>query len=205
MFFDIRQIKYVKNIFNTNNIQTLLHCAKIAHTMPATVGKIVNGKYTTDYNKWCTAEFVNYDDFTNLVSDIKSQIQNIVETKYDVKCLDSEIHFLHYKSGAYYKSHIDGQYLDGNLVKRGIDRDITSVVYLNDDYEGGETYFDFFNITVKPKQGDVLMYPTTFEYKHGVNTVVGDRYAIVFWFKTFPEINVDVEIDDINVLNVIKK
>ncbi len=205
MFFDIRQLKHIKNIFKTNDIQSLLDKAKAAYKLPATVGKIINGKYTTDYNEWCTAEFVKYDDFTNLVSDIKSRIQYIVETKYDVKCLDSEIHFLHYKSGAYYKAHIDGQYLDDNVVKRGIDRDITSVLYLNDDYEGGEIYFDFFDISIKPKQGDILMYPTTFEYKHGVNKVIGDRYAIVFWFKTFPEINVDIKINDINVLNIIKK
>ena len=204
MFFDIRKIKHLKNTIDTNIISTLYTKAISAIKEKATVGKVINGKYTTEYDKWCTANFVVYTDFVEQVNQVKSQVKDNIEQNYNVQCLDDEIHFLHYQNDSYYKSHIDGQFIENGVAKRGIDRDITAVLYLNDDYNGGEIFFDFFNISIKPKTGDILAYPTSFEYKHGVNKVVGERYAIVFWFKTNPELNVTTEIKDIQILNFLK-
>ena len=39
------------------------------------------------------------------------------------------------------------------------------MVYLNDDFEDGETYFPLFDVGVKPKQGRLFIFPlhgTTF-------------------------------------------
>jgi predicted 2-oxoglutarate/Fe(II)-dependent dioxygenase YbiX len=204
MFFDIRKIKHHKQPLDLDKIKSVLAHANRATKECATVGKIINGKYTTEYDKWCTASFVNYTDFAQDVEHIKDSVKKIIEKDYKVLCLESEIHFLHYKDGAQYKSHIDGQYIEDGTAKRGVDRDITAVVYLNDDYNGGEIFFDFFDVSYKPNRGDVLIYPTTFQYKHGVSEVKGDRYAIVFWFKTNPEINVDIKILDNRILNFLK-
>ena len=197
MFFDLRKIRKIENIVNQSALELLYQNAINAPKEVATVGKIINGKYTTEYNKWCTAEFVDYKKFeTELQNAIKLIVPKI-EKFYNVKCLnDPEIHFLSYQSGSNYESHIDGQYIEGNIAKRGTDRDITAVLYLNDDYQGGEIFFDFFNLKIKPNKNDLLMYPTTFEYKHSVNKVIGQRYAIVVWFTTDPKINVDIVIPD---------
>jgi hypothetical protein len=40
------------------------------------------------------------------------------------------------------------------------------MVYLNDDFEDGETYFPVFDIKVKPKQGRLLIFPPTWNYLH---------------------------------------
>jgi hypothetical protein len=40
------------------------------------------------------------------------------------------------------------------------------MVYLNDDFEDGETYFPLFDIKVKPKQGRLLIFPPTWNYLH---------------------------------------
>ena len=42
----------------------------------------------------------------------------------------------------------------------------TVVVYLNDDYEGGELYFPNHDIKVKPKAGSIAMYPSGDPYVH---------------------------------------
>jgi len=40
------------------------------------------------------------------------------------------------------------------------------MVYLNDDFEDGETYFPLFDIKVKPKKGRLLIFPPTWNYLH---------------------------------------
>lgn len=185
-------------------MQELYKYAIYAPKKPATVGKIINGKYTIEYDKWCTAEFVDYSLFVKKVDIVKQECIKLIENHYTIKCLSDEIHFLHYKDNSEYKSHIDGQYIEENIAKRGVDRDITCVVYLNDDYIGGEVNFNFFNLEIKPKTGDVLIYPTTWEYTHSVNKVIGNRIAIVFWFKTNPELNVESIIPNGTTLQYLK-
>lgn len=60
-----------------------------------------------------------------------------------------------------------------------------SVLYLNDDYEGGHTYYPNFNFDVTPKAGALAFHPADVEHLHGV-TEVKDlvRYTIAaFWTK----------------------
>jgi hypothetical protein len=45
------------------------------------------------------------------------------------------------------------------------------VAYLNDDYEGGEVFFSKFGLSLKPKAGTLLAFPTTEQWTHGVTEV----------------------------------
>lgn len=57
---------------------------------------------------------------------------------------------------------------------------LSSVGYLNDDYEGGELFFDKFNIKIKPKAGDLYLFPSSFIYSHAAMPVTeGTKYSIV--------------------------
>lgn len=57
---------------------------------------------------------------------------------------------------------------------------LSSVGYLNDDYDGGELYFDKFNIKIKPKSGDLYLFPSSFIYSHAALPVnEGVKYSIV--------------------------
>jgi hypothetical protein len=57
---------------------------------------------------------------------------------------------------------------------------ISVVAYLNDDYEGGELYFPRFNLTIKPKAGDVVVFPSTYIYEHASQDMIsGKKYCIV--------------------------
>lgn len=54
------------------------------------------------------------------------------------------------------------------------------VVFLNDDYEGGDLVFD--NITIKPKKGQLIYFHGT--EGHYVSSVMGgDRYTLVCFLK----------------------
>lgn len=191
MHFDERKIKLFKNFLDISLCKSLYEKVKKSKTSPATVGQLVNNEYVYTYNNWCTANLVDYENYKSDVDYIITQMRIVASEFYKLECLDTEVHFLHYSDGGKYHSHIDGQNLNGNVLERVIDRDITCVYYFNDDFTGGEINFDFFNKTYKPQSNDLLMYPSTWEYMHNVTPVTGNRYALVVWFKTLPNVNVN--------------
>lgn len=58
---------------------------------------------------------------------------------------------------------------------------VSIVVYLNDDYEGGEIWFPRLdNLSVKPKAGDIVVFPSTYIYEHASQDMIsGTKYAVV--------------------------
>lgn len=57
---------------------------------------------------------------------------------------------------------------------------LSSVGYLNDNYEGGELYFDKFNLKIKPEAGDLYLFPSSFIYSHAAMPITsGIKYSIV--------------------------
>lgn len=67
-------------------------------------------------------------------------------------------------------------------------RSHSAILYLNQDFKGGETVFRDQNINVFPETGKLLMFPAGYDYTHGVNIVEeGDRYTLALWFTEDPE------------------
>lgn len=57
---------------------------------------------------------------------------------------------------------------------------VSMVAYINDDYEGGGLKFDKINLEVKPKAGDLYIFPSTYLFSHSALPVVsGTKYSIV--------------------------
>jgi len=87
-----------------------------------------------------------------------------------------EYQLLRYRTGQEYKAHSDG----GTDIARAI----SAVLYLNDDYEGGEIEFPNFGIKIKPEAGMLVLFPSTYPYAHIAHPVTnGTKYAIVTWIK----------------------
>ena len=86
------------------------------------------------------------------------------------------LQMLHYKkSDQYYRPHSD----DGAEHPRIF----SAVLYLNDVEEGGETRFTRFDVSVKPKQGRLLMFPANFAYEHeALAPISEEKFAVVTWF-----------------------
>lgn len=63
-------------------------------------------------------------------------------------------------------------------------RKFGAIIYLNDNFIGGELYYPSLNITVKPQPGMLAVHPGTLKYLHGVKPVVGNtRYTLTSFFK----------------------
>lgn len=83
---------------------------------------------------------------------------------------------LKYGEGQQFTNHIDDH--------PSFHRRVSTVYYLNDNYIGGEINFPRFNISLKPKANQMLMFPSTYVYNHSVSPVIqGERYAVVSWLK----------------------
>ncbi|MEM7770850.1 MAG: 2OG-Fe(II) oxygenase [Cyanobacteria bacterium P01_A01_bin.37] len=92
---------------------------------------------------------------------------------------------LRYGTGQFYKRHVDNILLSNRFqeVKQGLPtRDISIVGYLNDDFEGGETYFDRQDVKVIPQAGAVLLFPSYFTHPHQSLPILrGTKYAFTSW------------------------
>jgi predicted 2-oxoglutarate/Fe(II)-dependent dioxygenase YbiX len=59
----------------------------------------------------------------------------------------------------------------------------TVIVYLNDDYDGGELYFKNFDIKIKPKAGSIVIFPSVKPYIHESLPVLTNRKMLIthYW------------------------
>jgi hypothetical protein len=85
-----------------------------------------------------------------------------------------EYNILKYGKGQHFTNHIDDH--------PDYPRRVSTVFYLNDNYEGGEINFPRFNITLKPKANQKIIFPSNYIFNHSVSPVVsGTRYSVVSW------------------------
>jgi len=62
-------------------------------------------------------------------------------------------------------------------------RDVTAIYYLNEEFEGGEIVFERAQMTVTPRRGLLLVFPSDAEHVHEVLPVrSGVRYTMPIWF-----------------------
>ena len=62
-------------------------------------------------------------------------------------------------------------------------RSMVWMVYLNDDFDGGETEFLYFKRRIKPKQGTLIIWPAGYTHTHRGGLVLdGTKYVITGWF-----------------------
>jgi len=95
------------------------------------------------------------------------------------KLKSEEFQINRYDENQEYKWHTDQGY--NYLKKEGMfTRQFSIVVYLNDDFEGGETEFQF--ASVKPQKGACLIFPSNFMYSHCARPVRnGVKYSCASW------------------------
>lgn len=92
----------------------------------------------------------------------------------------SPFQVVRYQAGDFYLAHRDtGPHNAG--------RYFTVVLYLNDNFEGGGTYFPDANFTVLPKTGKALLFPSDFLHQ-AERVLKGTKYAAVTWFLGAPPV-----------------
>ena len=93
---------------------------------------------------------------------------------------------LKYRPGGHYRAHSDSEYWDReqHLWLRSLERDFSTLTYLNDGYEGGALFFPNFNFRLAPKRGMLVAFPSDHRYLHAAEPLIsGTRFAVVSWAK----------------------
>ena len=90
----------------------------------------------------------------------------------------NQIDLLKYGVGGKYNVHTDNG--------TGLNRHLSIIMNLNNDYKGGELIFtDQKNKEIKKielEKGSIVFFPSNFMYPHGIQPIIeGTRYSIVAW------------------------
>ena len=92
------------------------------------------------------------------------------------------LNFNRWPEGTSQGAHADGEHPDGSPHPYAWRR-FASLIYLNDDFEGGRIYFPNQDYEPEIRPGLLIFFPSALRYLHGVSRVArGTRYTISsFW------------------------
>lgn len=135
---------FAKEKFNTEDIESL----------------VAEGKLEITQN-WNDKNLNIWD--TEICAIVRERIRDLV-FEADKKLIFSGFEIIQrMQEGVELKAHSD-QSTDPSIF-------YAAILYINDDYNGGELYFKNFDFKIKPKAGSLMLFPGTEEYEHGVKHV----------------------------------
>ena len=155
----------IENVFNKSECNIIINLAKNHLVRSLTIGDKINN-IRTSYQTWLNDNNQNVINFT-------TKLHKLINTYSNTKLYyenTEQLQVVRYKKGQEYKPHYDVCNPYGNIneqekieCKKDLEkmkslRYATILVYLNDDFTGGETIFPKLNIKIKPKIGKVLIF-----------------------------------------------
>jgi len=188
------EILWIKDFFTKDDLNFVLSVINEASQQDWEI------EYMSNLKNFCLEKF-GRDDVDNLVAEGKFEItQNWVDKNLNilhrneqkifykklsdmVEASDSELMLSglatiqRMQQGVELKAHTD-QHTDPSIR-------YATIVYINDDYVDGELFFPNLDISLRPKPGDLLVFPGNDKYNHGVKHV-GEgpiRYVMVGFVK----------------------
>lgn len=131
-------------------------------------------KQDFEYNQKAAAS-----DLKNIYNDIDERLKVCLQHYCSMYNLNLEyqeaVNFVRYGEGQHFGVHSDHGFSYVCTV--------STVMYLNDGYEGGGLYFPYINYTYQPQEGDIVLFPSNFLYAHAALPVIsGIKYSAVTMF-----------------------
>lgn len=196
--FDLGLVLYKNVINNPQNIIDMVNCIDDKLKVNAHNGSFTQAEHWKNWshgnNLFCEQKFfpkpedIQKNDFyyddqklisTELYRALDKSAHHYTNVLYpfagqNIKNREYNIHLLKYGVNGFLPAHQD----------HGVSsRVLSTVMYLNDDYEGGEIEFVNSNIKIKPPAGSIIFFPSNFLYIHEVHSITsGFRYSLPHWF-----------------------
>ena len=156
---------------------------------------------TSDYKieQWGVKQNVNckYIDITDIKEkDIKAKfdndiykiinyIINVLYKDYNIYCSGDSGYCLRKIDGPtrLHKDGISVDIIDDRYIPIKKIRNMSIIIALNDDYEGGEFYFPIQDFKIKLKKGQIIAFPPYWTHPHMVESPTNEtyRYTINTW------------------------
>ena len=114
-----------------------------------------------------------HTELDNAVSRVVNKVVGLYIEKYPYVTVAGDSGYQLRKITGNTKIHVD------NLSKDF--RNLSIILGLNSDYEGGEFHFPYQDFSTTVKRGEAIIFPVYFMYPHYVNAPIGNRYTINTW------------------------
>jgi hypothetical protein len=170
-------IKVIENFMPAEHVQILLDYCKLANGYR---DEKLENQYIESYFQRELAK--SYEHI------MRAEVIKMYGHRFD---RDRTVDFTVRKEGVLLKEHIDfiqSQFFDPleppSVYPEGEiwSGHMSVLIYLNDDYEGGEIVFPKQNLSIKPKAGMLIAFPGNTMYPHSVQPCYGNlRYTISLW------------------------
>jgi hypothetical protein len=116
-------------------------------------------------------------DMHALIDKYIDKMQNVLEQKFNVSLYKRPPVLIRWLEGNEQQPHADKQLNDGTPNPFPT-YDINSIIYWNDNFEGGDFYYPEFDIHLPIKAGMAVAHPGDVHYLHGVKPMVsGERWT----------------------------
>jgi prolyl 4-hydroxylase len=132
--------------------------------------------------------------YIKLTKIVLEYLKNEFNHSYDLTCCESW-QIARYEPGQYYRPHHDYFNIKNHKDYVKNDRVATVILYLTDDFKGGQTFFKILNIKISPMQGAMVYFtypadtPSSIKTLHeGCDVISGIKYIATLWIRqrSFP-------------------
>jgi len=126
-------------------------------------------------------------DIYKLLFEIKNRIALEIQSFYVKEAFPDLINFVRWPEGIEQPPHCDDMSDSGPERSWFNHREWGAIIYLNNDFVGGKTYYPNFGFEADLEPGMLVIHPGNQEYLHGITKVFhGTRYTIASFWTTDP-------------------
>lgn len=165
-------------VFSIDDVLTVDECAALVARIDATGPELAPittsaGEQTMEDVR--NNERVMFDD-PALAADLFRRVEaHLPPSIFDMRPVGANERFrgYRYRPGQQFRAHFDGSFERGN----GEQSQLTFMIYLNDDFEGGETAFLDYEVAAVPRTGSALLFQHLVLHE-GCRVISGTKYVL---------------------------
>lgn len=159
----------------------------------------LTNKYSIDSEKWgentnVNCKFINVEEindtkirekYDKILFNYINKLINTLKDDYNIICTGDSGYCLRKINGPT-RIHKDGiciSLIEDRYVPKRKVRNMSIIIALNDDYDGGYFYFPHQNYKIKLKKGQLIAFPPYWTHYHGVTSLKNNtyRYTMNTW------------------------
>ena len=173
------------------DVMSAADCAHVLAAFDASRDAIVGDDpvdaYWSGRYVWAADMVASHPEAVHRMREASDRARTLVERFYGLRepLYNDIFQLVQWRVGMSMRPHADSANPDGSPHGMAYRRH-AGILYLNDDYEGGELYFTALDLAIKPKRGSFLAFSGGFHHEHAVLRVTsGNTRLTIPSFYTF--------------------